>query len=133
MSQTDTTTTKKGLTTKQTSAAQMLAEGTTAMAAAERVGVSRETLQRWKKLPDFQATIREMEDTAYDESLRMLKRTARGAISCLLRNMNDAKPYTQVAAASKLLDLGIEVHKVAELEREVAELKTLLQAREWQQ
>lgn len=132
MSQTDTTTTKKGLTTKQSQAAQLIAEGVTAIAAAERVGVSRETLQRWKRLEDFQAAIREMEDVAYDESMRMLKRASRAAVSCLLRNMNDAKGYVQVAAASKLLDLGIEVHKVAELEREVAELKQLLLAKDVQ-
>lgn len=132
MQHTETTQAEKTLTIKQTQAAQLLAEGVTAMAAAERVGVSRASLERWKKLPDFQATIREMEDAQYDESLRMLKRTARGAISCLIRNMCDAKPYVQVQCASKLLDLGIEVHKVGELQREIDELRQLLAAKDVQ-
>ena len=127
MPHSDTVAPEKMLTCKQTEAARLLAEGNTAIQAAERVGVSRATMERWKNVPEFRAAIRQMEDTAYAESLRLLKKTARGAISCLICCMSEkVSAYTRVAAASKLLDLGLEVHKVGELEKEIAELKQLI-------
>lgn len=131
MPHTDTSTAEKtSLTTKQVQAARLLAEGTTAVQAAERCGVSRSTLERWKNVPEFQAAIREMEDTAYTESLRMLKRASRAAISCLICCMDPkVSAYTRVAAASKILDMGITVHEIAPLKAEIEELRELLQAK----
>lgn len=125
---TGTTEAKKTLTSKQVEAAQMLAEGTTAIAAAERLGIGRRTLQRWKSDDTFQAAIREMENAYYDEALRMLKRASRMAISCLLRNMDGkVSPYVQVQAAAKVLDASIEIHKIAEVEAKLVELNKVVE------
>jgi phage terminase small subunit len=127
MSLNDTSEQEKTLTAKQRQAAQMLAEGNTAVQAAERIGVARVTMERWKKYPEFKAQVRQVEDEIYNESLNLLKKTAQGAISCLIRNM-DAKvsPYVQVSAASKLLDMALEVHKTQELEDRLQTLEALL-------
>lgn len=114
---------EKALTLKQRQAALLLAEGTTAVDVAERVGVSRVTMERWKKQPLFQEEIRQSENKIYDDSLRMLKRSAKDAVDCLMRNMGgNASPYVQVAAAAKVLDLGLEVYKIAEVLAGLSEL-----------
>src|SRR5438132_1502473 len=118
---------EKTLTIKQRQAALLLAEGATTVLAAEQIGVSRVTMERWKRQPLFQEEVRQAEDSIYDESLRMLKRNAKDAISCLIRNMNGkVSGYVQVQAAGKLLDLGLDVHKLAEVQADLTELRRML-------
>ena len=83
----------------------------------------------WKKLPAFKEALRLAEDELYSEALGQLKKVASKAIECLVRNMDpeEAAPYVQVAAASKLLDAGLQVTKVQELEKLLADLETRLQ------
>src|SRR6266568_200150 len=119
---------EKRLTSKQRRAALLLAEGTTVVDAANKVGVARETVERWKRQPLFLEEIRQSEDKIYDESLRSLKRKAQDAIDCLTRNMDGKKvsPYVQVAAAGKVLDLGLDVHKISEVLVGLSELQRRL-------
>ena len=127
---------EKKLTPKQLAAIPLLAEGNTVAAAAKQIGVNRKTIDRWKQENDFQEAVCKAEDELYNEALNFLKKTAKAAITCLVRNMDpkQAAPYVQVAAASKLLEQSMEVHKIAALEQEIAELKQLLTVKDtWQQ
>ncbi len=120
---------EKELTSKQQQAILLLAKGSTIVAAAKELGINEKTLDRWKTLPEFKAAQRLAEDELYSEALAQLKQVAPKAIACLVRNMDpeEAAPYVQVAAASKLLDAGLQVQKVAELEKLLADLETRLQ------
>lgn len=116
---------EKKLTVKQQQAILLLAKGSTIVDAAKQVGIDEKTLDRWKKLPEFKEALHQAEDDLYSEVLAELKKVASKAIACLVRNMdpNEAAPYVQVAAASKLLDAGLQVTKVQELEKLLADLE----------
>lgn len=115
---------EKKLSPKQLLAVVELAKGTSIQKTADSVGVNEKTVDIWKKQPAFLAAIREAEDDIYNESLRILKRTMKAAINCLIRNMDPSLPgYVQVAAASKLIEQAIESHKLAELESLLVELE----------
>jgi transposase len=127
---------EKTLTPKQRAAIVLLASGSTIKEAAKAIKCNEKSIDNWKHHPEFLAALHKAEDEVYDEALRVLKKAARPAINCLLRNMDSkVSAYVQVQAAGKLLDAGLEIHKIAALEQEVAELRQLLQAKEdqWQQ
>ncbi len=118
---------EKMLTIKQRQAALLLAGGSTIEVTAREVGVSEKTVDIWKKKPLFQEEVRQAENKVYDESLRMLKRNAKDAINCLIRNMNGkVSPYVQVSAAGKLLDLGMDMYKITEVLDGLNELRRRL-------
>jgi hypothetical protein len=117
---------EKPLSLKQQSAALLLAKGVTIAKAAKELGINESSIDRWKKQPVFMAAVHHAEDDLYNEQLRALRKVAGAAIACLIRNMGEAKPYVQVSAASKLLDLGLQVQKVAELEARITELEELV-------
>jgi len=116
---------EKKLTGKQLQAALLLAKGSTIVDAAKELGISEKTLDRWKTLPEFKAALRQAEDDLYSDVLSRLKREASNAVDCLVRNLDsdEAAPYVQVAAASKLLDASLQAAKVAELEKLLEDLQ----------
>lgn len=118
---------KRELTAKQKRAALCLAQGMYVDRCAAEIGVAPVTIYRWKRREEFRDAIRQAEDELYSEQLRMLKKAAGAAIGCLISNMGGKiSPYVQVSAASKVLDLGLQVHKVTQLEQEIERLQLLL-------
>jgi hypothetical protein len=121
--------TEKTLSAKQRQVALLLASGSTIDNAARVVGCGEKTIDIWKKQCAFQQAVRDAEDTLYDESLALLKKSMRLAIACLMRNTSErVTPYVQVMAASKLLDAALEVHKIQLLEARVAELEEMMRS-----
>src|SRR5437588_10208725 len=120
---------EKELTSKQQQAILLLGKGSTIVAAAKALGINEKKLDRWKILPEFKAAMHLAEDELYTEALAHLRQVAPKAIACLVLNMDpeEAAPYVQVAAAAKLLDAGLQVTKVQELEKLLADLETRLQ------
>jgi transposase-like protein len=94
-------------------------------AAARESGISRETLHRWLKQPQFVEAVRESESKAIDDLSRMLVRLGRTAISTLAKAMNDsATPAaTRVRAADAALGRLLQLRELATLEARVAELE----------
>lgn len=120
---------EKKLTGKQLQAVALLVNGNTIDATAKQVKVCEKTVDVWKRNPAFKAAMRQAEDDIYNDSLKLLKKTARAAIMTLVACMDPkTSDYVRVNAASKLLDAALEVHKIQELEQEVADLKLLLEA-----
>lgn len=118
---------QKSLSERQRKAALLLANGSTIANAAREVGVNEKSIDNWKRTCTFQEAVRQAEDELYDESLRILKNAARGAITCLIRNMDPkVSSYVQVQAASKLLDAALETHKIELLEARIAELEEMV-------
>lgn len=120
---------EKKLTGKQQQAALLLAKGSTIVDAAKQVGVNEKTIDDWKKKPAFKDAMRHAEDELYSEALTRLKRETSNAIECLVRNMkpDEAAPYVQVAAAAKIIDAGLQISKVQELEKLLDEMQGRLQ------
>lgn len=114
------------LTSKQLQAALLLAEGNTALAIADKLGVSRASIQRWKRVPAFQQAIRDIEQEVFLESMNLLKRSARAAIMTLIACMDPkVSHYVRVQAASKLLDQAIELAVSREIEARLDALEQL--------
>lgn len=117
---------KNKLNSKQVSAISLLARGHNQKQVAQEIGVNEATISRWKRDPAFHAALREMENELYNDALNMLKKTLLPAITCLVRNMTEARPHVQVVAASKLIDSAIEVHKVHSLEGDLSDLERII-------
>lgn len=63
--------------------------------AAESVGISPRTLQRWQKLPEFERAFREARMTAFRQQMARLQQAAVPAVTTLLKIMVDpAAPLT---------------------------------------
>ncbi len=119
--------TEKSLSPKQMAAIGHLVQGMPMGEIAGKVGINEKTLWRWRQDAAFQAGLRQAENALFDESISVLKRTMKAAIFCLVRNMSEkVTPYVQVQAASKLLDAGVEVHKISELESKIALFEQLV-------
>ncbi len=130
MSLTDPSDEEKSLTAKQLAVVLALANGKTIVSAAKEVGVNEKTIDRWKHEEMFKQALGQTENDLYQDALNLLKTTARAAIDCLIRNMDPTvSPYVQVQAASKLLDSGIELHKMSELESKLADLEARLEGK----
>jgi len=126
----DTSEEEKELTAKQHQAALLLAEGHNAVQDAEKTGVSRVTVERWKKLAPFQAAIHQAEDAIYDEALRLLKKTAKGAIVTLVACMDvKVSSYVRVQAAAKILEQGFQVHKANGLDMRLDRIEEIIKER----
>lgn len=122
---------KGELAPKQRQAALCLAQGFSVKKTAEEVDVAYVTIERWKRLPAFQAAIREAEDDLYQDQLRMLKKAAGAAIGTLIECCSGkVSSYVRVQAASKLLDLGLQVFKTEQLEAEIERLRAIIDGAE---
>lgn len=117
---------KKPLTAKQRQAIVCLAEGNTIVLTAKVVGVSEKSVDTWKKLPHFREALRQAERELYDDAMSLLKRTAKASIATLIRNMDSkVSSYVQVQAASKLLDLSMEITVSQEIEQRLDALEEM--------
>lgn len=119
------------LTRKQeTLITSLLTPGLSLVAAAKCAGISERTARRWLKEPAFQSAYQDAQRMLFDDALRELRLNVGDAIKTLRRHLNgeDTRPYVQVAAASKWLDLALELYKTADLERKVSELEQAIKA-----
>jgi predicted site-specific integrase-resolvase len=118
---------KSELTGEQQQAALCLAQGFTIKKTAQDVGVAPITISRWKRESEFQNAVRSIEDELYQDQLRSLKNAAGVAIATLLECCNGkVSHYVRVQSASKLLDLGLQVHKTEQLEAEIERLQAII-------
>jgi transposase-like protein len=93
-----------GLSAKKRVAAAMLAGGATGRDTASKIGVSEDTVSRWRRSPAFQSTvihlIRETESSAV-ESLHALRLLAVDRLGELLKSKNE---LVALRAATEVLD-----------------------------
>lgn len=95
------------LNNQQLAAIRLLASGVRSKTAAEKVGVTPETISRWRKIPEFIATMNEIQGEAHDDTrgaLRSLQNEAVNAVKDLLVN-SDTPPKVRLEAALSVFDL----------------------------
>ncbi len=117
--------TPDGLSAKQRRALEALLTTGEVLAAAQVAGVTRETLHRWLRQPQFLSAVRAAEAQALDDLSRVLVRLGRTAAGTLAKAMSDpATPAsTRVRAADATLGRLLQLRELATLEARVAELE----------
>ncbi len=90
--------------------------------AARAVGINVNTLSRWMKEPEFQATWREARRTAFSQAIRRLQDYRGPAVTTVLKIMLDpnALAGTRLRAAEIVLEQGTKATEMEDLEDRVA-------------
>jgi hypothetical protein len=117
----------EALTPKQRRAVEALLTTGEVAAAAREAKVTRDTLYRWLKQPDFRQAVRDAEAAAVDELSRLLVRLGRTAAATLAKAMSEpAVPWsTRVRAADASLGRLLQLRELATLEARVTELERM--------
>lgn len=120
--------TPKEITEKQSLFIQSLLGGNDVRTSAKVTGIGERTAYRWHNDPHIMAALKDARQRAFAEKLDVFRNDIDIPIRALLRNMDpeNAAPYVQVAAASKWLDVALELNQVNELEARVTELEAIL-------
>jgi hypothetical protein len=113
------------LTPKQRKAVEALLTTGDVQAAAQQAGVSRDTIYRWLKQPDFLAMVRAAEAQAIDDLSRILVRLGRTASGTLAKAMSDTTTpvASKIRAADVVLNRLLQLRELATLEARVVELE----------
>jgi len=112
-------------------ALELLAEGQTPQAVAERLGVSLRTIRSYLASPNVRETLQRLRD----ERLRQLAGRAlaeAGAALATLRAIVEDEampPQARVSAAGKLLDVALRLAETVDLAERVEALEELVQER----
>ena len=120
---------EKSLTTKQESAALVLATGGTQQEAATAAGVTDRTVRRWLVLPEFTSAIKDAES----EQLRGLHRRLTGmaweALDVLQAEMKNSEgtPGTRTRAALGALQYMKELRELASMQEQLDAIENRLQ------
>ena len=114
-----------GLTPKQMKAVEALMLTGETASAATAAKVTRNTLYRWMKQPDFQAAVRDAEAQAIDEVSRVLIRLSKSAVGTLAAAMaeRDAPIGPRIRAADITLSRLLQVRELAVLEDRLTALE----------
>jgi hypothetical protein len=130
MSENVSDTEEKGLSPKQEQLIAALLAGNSIVASAKTTGIAEKTAHVWLKQPAFKKAYEGAKQASFDETLDTLRKGTSIALKTLLKHITseDTKPYVQVQAAFKWLDLAIDVHKMSEIESRIAELEELIKA-----
>ncbi len=117
--------TPDGLSAKQRRALEALLTTGEVLAAAQVAGVTRETLHRWLRQPQFLSAVRAAEAQALDDLSRVLVRLGRTAAGTLAKAMSDptTPASTRVRAADATLGRLLQLRELATLEARVVELE----------
>jgi transposase-like protein len=110
---------------KQRRAIEALLTTGDVQAAAQQVGVSRDSLYRWLKQPVFIEAVRAAEAQAIDDLSRLLVRLGRTASGTLAKAMSDATTpvAAKIRAADIVLNRLLQLRELATLEARVVELE----------
>lgn len=101
-----------------------LACGATIEAAARQSGVSRRTIYRRLNDPKFRARVREARAEMVKRAAGMLTAAAGESVRTLLALQKDSvPPATRLGAARAVIELGIKVREMVELEDRIAALE----------
>lgn len=95
--------------------------------AARAVGISANTLLRWRKEPEFKAAWREERRTACSQATGPLQDFKRAAVKTMLKIMLDQNTPagTQLRAAELVLEQGTKATDIEDLEDRVAKLERM--------
>jgi hypothetical protein len=95
--------------------------------AARATGISVNTLQRWRKQPEFEATLREARHMAFSQAIGRLQDAAGAAAATVLKIMVDSSTPTgtRLRAAWVVLDQAAKAGETEAIEARLAKVKQL--------
>src|ERR1035437_6882882 len=93
--------------------------------AAKAIGVGANTLLRWLKVPEFDASYREARRIAFRQSVARLQQASGAAVTTLLKIMVDqnAPHSTRVRAADSVLDHAAKAIEIEDIEARESDLE----------
>jgi hypothetical protein len=96
-------------------------------AAARAVGISANTLGRWKKEPEFQAAHGEARRMVYFEAIRRLQDAAGAAVTTVLKIMVDptTPPGIRLRAVQIVLEQAAKAGEMEDIENRLAKLERM--------
>src|SRR5579885_2440084 len=104
-----------------------LACGATVEAAARQCALSERTIYRRLREPDFRARLQAVRSDMVQRTSGMLTAAAGEAVRTLLALQKESAPAAvRLGAARAVLELGIKVREVAELEARMDELEAMV-------
>ena len=98
--------------------------------AARAAGIGTQTLLRWLKVPEFQASYREARREAYGQSIARLQQATSAAAATLLKIMVDpnAPASCRIRAADSVLGHAAKAIEIEDIEARVTELERAAEA-----
>jgi phage terminase small subunit len=114
------------LTSKQATFVEALLAGANLTVAATTAGINRSTAARWQKLEVVSDALRRGQQALFEAALDELRRLVPQALETLKKHIEfDVEPTaaTQLSAAKSLVEQAINIHKLGELEEQLADLR----------
>jgi len=111
------------LSRKQESAVVALLTEPTIVAAAQMVGVSEKTLDRWLADPTFAATYRAARKKVFDQAVNTLRAASTEAVQTLRDALSDVSSSIRLRAALGILDFGIKITEMTDIEERLTALE----------
>jgi hypothetical protein len=106
-----------------------LACGATVEAASRQCGLAERTIYRRLQAPEFRRQLQEVRTDMVRRSAGMLTAAASSAVTTLLALQKDSvPPAVRLGAARAVLEIGIKVREMADLEARIAALEAQAQA-----
>ena len=112
---------------KKEQAILVLLENRTIADAARIIGVGTRTLQRWRRLPEFEEEYRRARQEAWAQAMGRLQQTSGPAVALLLRVILDpsAPTASRVRTAIAVVEMGAKMFELENLEMRLARLEKL--------
>ena len=94
-------------------------------AAAEKAGVSYETLMRYKRKPEFQVILQDVKKAMFHDTMQKAQAYSMDALETLheIRGNPALNESARVSAAKGILELATQLHSMEAIEAELAELR----------
>jgi hypothetical protein len=118
------------ITPRQLKAIDALLRGKSLAGAAAEAGVSKMTLHRWRRGPDFQAAYAEAVRRVFGEGIDRLQAAARRAVLALEKGLRSPRAADQIRSADRLLAHGLRAAELRDLAERVEALEKALQEKE---
>ncbi len=103
-----------------------LAAGATYERAAAQAGVSKQTVIRRIKEPDFKQKLNEARAATLERTMAQLTAAGTSAVDALVRLLSAQSEAVQLGAAAKLIELAAKLREAYDIEARVAALEAQL-------
>jgi hypothetical protein len=118
--------TPKKLTPRQVQGVIALMSSPSISAAADKIGVQRQTMLRWMKDDNFNAVLQEQKTEALAQASRALLHLAQGATIALAQGLKAEKISVRLRSADIVLTKLLQLHNAIEVEQRLDALEARL-------
>ena len=118
--------TQKKLTPRQVQGVIALMSSPSISAAADKIGVQRQTMLRWMKDDNFNAVLQEQKTKALAQASRALLHLAQGATIALAQGLKAEKISVRLRSADIVLTKLLQLHNAIEVEQRLDALEARL-------